>query len=312
MIDDGWNTPVGALLGRDERMAQYGGAKYGGIEPSRQSPNVFVYSDPARGEAFGYNFDGWNEDRTVFLYTGEGRTGDQQMRDGNRAILEHRRKGRALRVFVAEGLIPGTGQKNHRYIGKFEVDKERPYFSEEAPDEENEMRTVFVFRLRPLGEIFRRDTDQSSNGDVRLITESILVSLEAHASQTFENPGTKAATAVRRESELCARYASYLGRSFQRWKITPAGETRSLFTDLYDQEANELYEAKGTATRDAVRQSIGQLLDYQRHITPRPSLTLLLPHRPSDDLVDLLRNVGISCVYEEPESGFSRIGLTAS
>ncbi|WP_433367900.1 hypothetical protein [Streptosporangium sp. CA-115845] len=310
MTNDGWNTPVGSLMGREERMTRYGGAKYGGIEPSRKTPNVFIYSDPTRGKAFGYNFDGWNEDHTIFLYTGEGRIDDQQMRDGNRAILKHRIERRALRLFVADGLIPGTGQKNHRYIGKFEVDRERPYFLEEALDQEKESRTVFVFRLRPLGEVFYRDTDQSSSGDIRLTTEAALVPLEAYVSQTFENPGGRATTAVRRESELCARYVSYIGRNFQRWKITPAGETRPLFTDLYDQEENELYEAKGTTTRDAVRRSVGQLLDYQRHITPKPKLALLLPHRPSDDLINFLRNVGISCVYEELETGFSRIEVT--
>ncbi|MEV4383917.1 restriction endonuclease [Streptosporangium sp. NPDC049644] len=311
MTGDGWDTPVDSLMGREERMAKYGGAKYGGIEPSRKTPNVFIYSDPARGKSFGYNFDGWNEDNTVFLYTGEGRVGDQQMRDGNRAILEHHTKGRALRLFVADGLIPGTDQKNHRYVGKFEVDRERPYFLEEAPDQKEELRTVFVFRLHPLGEALHRSADRSCSGDIRLVTETVLVPLEAHISQTFENPGAKATTATRRESELCARYVSHLGRYFQRWKITPAGETRPLFTDLYDQEENELYEAKGTATRDAVRRSVGQLLDYQRHITPKPNLTLLLPHRPSDDLINFLHSVGISCVYEEPDAEFSRIDAAA-
>ncbi|MFG2076086.1 hypothetical protein [Nonomuraea maritima] len=39
-----WHTPVGDLLTRDERMALYGGAKYGGIEPSSKTDNVFIYS----------------------------------------------------------------------------------------------------------------------------------------------------------------------------------------------------------------------------------------------------------------------------
>jgi hypothetical protein len=288
-------------------MALYGGAKYGGIEPSRKSPNVFVYSDPSRGTAFGYNFDGWNEDGSVFLYTGEGRKGDQQMRDGNRAILEHRIKGNALRLFVADGMLPGTGQKNHVYVGKFEIDPEQPYFLEEAPDEEGELRTVFVFRLRPLGETLHREADHSIAGDRKPTTEAVLIPLEAHTSQTFESSGTTATTAARRESELCARYTSYLGHPLQRWRITPAGLARPLYTDLYDQEKNELYEAKGTATRQAIRTGVGQLLDYRRYITPPPSLTLLLPHRPCDDLLNFLTNVEISCVYEEPESGFSRI-----
>ncbi|MFF4197862.1 hypothetical protein [Nonomuraea sp. NPDC001831] len=158
-----WHTQVGDLLTRDERMALYGGAKYGGIEPSRKTDNVFIYSDPSRGEAYGYNFDGWNHDGSVFLYTGDGRVGDQQMRDGNLSIAEHRAQQRVLRVFIADGVVPGTNTKTHRYIGSFELDRERPYFHEEAPDENGEMRTVYVFRLIPIGEVLRRDSDKSLN-----------------------------------------------------------------------------------------------------------------------------------------------------
>lgn len=80
------------------------------------------------------------------------------------------------------------------------------------------------------------------------------------------------------------------------------------FTDLYDVTADELYEAKGTATRDAIRRAIGQVFDYRRHI-PRPAVNVavLLPHRPSDDLLDLLLSVAIACVYEESSGDFVRV-----
>lgn len=76
----------------------------------------------------------------------------------------------------------------------------------------------------------------------------------------------------------------------------------------YDEDANELYEAKGTANREAIRHAIGQLFDYQRHI-PKDGvrLALLLPHRPSDDLLDLIAGLGMSCVYEEPTGLYQRI-----
>src|SRR5262249_11770725 len=41
-LDAAWDTPPGARLTRDERMRRYGGAKYGGIQPSRVTPNVFL------------------------------------------------------------------------------------------------------------------------------------------------------------------------------------------------------------------------------------------------------------------------------
>lgn len=87
----------------------------------------------------------------------------------------------------------------------------------------------------------------------------------------------------------------------------PAGEVRPLFTDPYDPDSNELIEAKGTATRVAVRQAIGQLYDYRRHL-PRPaaSLSVLLPHKPSADLLDLLRTCAIACIFETDRGHFER------
>ena len=57
-----WTLEAGAVLSRRDRRLQYGGAPYGGIEQSAQSLNVFIYSDPSAGAAYGYNYDGWNED----------------------------------------------------------------------------------------------------------------------------------------------------------------------------------------------------------------------------------------------------------
>ena len=85
-----WTLEAGAVLSRRDRRLQYGGAPYGGIEQSAQSLNVFIYSDPSAGAAYGYNYDGWNEDFRIFLYTGEGRVGEQEMTHGNRAILTHK------------------------------------------------------------------------------------------------------------------------------------------------------------------------------------------------------------------------------
>src|SRR5579862_9822612 len=134
MAED-WDVALGAELTREERQERFGGALYGGHEPSAQTPNVFIYSDRDRGAKFGYNYDGWSGDDAVYLYTGDGSVGDQVESDGgNAAILRHQEDGRALRVFVAGGFVEGTRTKRHVYIGEFELDTERPYFPEQAPD----------------------------------------------------------------------------------------------------------------------------------------------------------------------------------
>jgi 5-methylcytosine-specific restriction protein A len=304
---EGWNLPVGALLTRSERKARFGGALYGGIEPSASSPNVFLYSDPSRGEAYGYGYDGWTDDGRLFLYTGEGREGDQPMSHGNRAILQHREQGRALRLFVADGQVAGTGQRQQRYVGEFEVDQKNPYLSEDAPDENAEDRTVFVFRLRPVGEALRRDSDQCVFLNSGAHAAASLVPVEENVETSFAVSPRGRTTATRREGELVDRYIEWSGpaETFSRWCLRPPGELRPLLTDIYSETQNVLYEAKGTATRGAIRTAIGQLLDYRRHIDRADlRLAVLLPHFPGEDLVDLVTGVGISVVAERPSGGF--------
>jgi 5-methylcytosine-specific restriction protein A len=305
-----WQEQIGTFLTRQERSARYGGAKFGGIEPSRDTPNVFVYSDPDEGEAFGYNFDGWNDDDAVFLYTGEGQVGDQLFRDGNKAVLNHDSNGRTLRLFVADGLIEGSGTKRQRYVGAFRLDTEHRYFYEQAPDRNGDMRTVIVFRLVPEGEVDIRRSDRSATGEPSSVGRAVLVDVEAHEAGTYDQSGSQPATAVRAESELVERYLRSIGtrgHTFKRWKIVPPGEIRPLYTDPYDEASGELIEAKGTATRRAIREAIGQLFDYRRHIPVKdPGLCILLPHRPSDDLLHLLQGCAITCIYETDRGVFER------
>jgi 5-methylcytosine-specific restriction protein A len=300
-------------LTREERRDKYGGSTYGGIEPSRRTPNVFLYTDPEEATAFGYNFDGWNADQSAFLYTGEGQVGDQLFREGNKAVANHQQDGRTLRLYKADGVVQGTNTKNQRYIGAFAVDTHRPPYEEEAPDRNGDLRTVIVFRLLPLGDVDIRESDRSPAGEPSSVAQSTIVPIESHDAATFEQPGSEPRTAARVESDLVTRYAEYRARqgtTLIRWRIIPPGELRPLFTDLYDEQANELIEAKGTATRMAIRQAIGQLFDYRRHLPMEsPHLAVLLTHAPSDDLQDLLRSCGVACLYETDRGHFERIGI---
>ncbi len=304
-----WDLAAGAHLSRSERKARFGGALYGGIEPSAISPNVFLYSDPSRGEVYGYNYDGWADDG-LFLYTGEGREGDQPMSHGNRAILQHREQGRAIRLFIADGQVAGTGQRQQQYVGEFEIDQNEPFSLEDAPDENGEDRTVFVFRLRPVGKTARREEDNSTYSDVGVVASSSLVPIEKNAEASFDVSARDGTTATRREGELVDRYKAWAGpaETFSRWRLRPAGELRALFTDIYSETQNVLYEAKGTATRNAIRVAIGQLLDYRRHIDrDRLRLAVLLPHLPSADLIDFATGLGIAVVAEQPGGVFETI-----
>jgi hypothetical protein len=319
---DRWTLAVGGAMGRRARMEQYGGPMYGGIQPSTTSPNVFIYSDPSTGTVYGYNYDGWSEDGSVFLYTGEGRKGHQKMQAGNAAILNHAVDGRALRLFVADGTEPGSDAKVQRYVGEFEASVDTPYVTAEAPDEDGNPRTVIVFRLVPVGQVLMRKEDASTSGDaaVNSAVEPVpvdaattppgsaeAVPVETTGTNSYTVAGSTGAVAVKWEAELQARYQAYLearGSTCVRYKLRPPGELRDLYTDLFDETENVLYEAKGVATREAVRMAIGQLLDYSRYIPTKPSLAVLLPARPADDLRKLLVRLKIRCVFETSPGKF--------
>ncbi len=128
-----WNLVPGERIERKRLHELLGGRTQGGIGPSRSSPNVFIFSRPVAGEPHGY-FDGWRGDG-CFHYTGEGQYGDQQMKSGNAAILNHASEGRALRVFMgARGVVA--------YEDEFELDAEEPFYLSEAQETGNGTRAA--------------------------------------------------------------------------------------------------------------------------------------------------------------------------
>jgi hypothetical protein len=139
---DSWTLQPGDTILRKELHRRYGGGGQGGIEPSAKTPNVFIFSDPKAGEQYGYVYDRWQDG--AFHFTGDGQIGDQSMKFGNRAILDHRKHRRALRVFAG---VRGTVT----YQGEFELAADPFYFAEAKERNSDRIRKVIVFRLVPIG-----------------------------------------------------------------------------------------------------------------------------------------------------------------
>jgi hypothetical protein len=79
-------------------------------------------------------------------------------------------------------------------------------------------------------------------------------------------------------------------------------------TDIFSETENVFYEAAANASRGSIRSAIGHLLDYRRHVDADAlRLAILLPHRPSEDLIDLAMGLGIAIVAEQAGGGFERI-----
>jgi hypothetical protein len=287
-----WALQPGDAIERKTLQERYGGRTQGGIGPSARSPNVLLFSDPVAGEPHGY-FDGWRADG-CFHYTGEGQRGDQQMKSGNAAILNHVSADRALRLFLgARGRVV--------YEGEFEVDPDTPSYTTDAPETRNgPIRNVIVFRLRPLGV---RPKPSSSKLDLvgQTGVEDVPVE-EQWTERTFVAPSQEPYETERREQALVLAFRDYLldqGHEVSRLKIVPAGEAKPLFSDLMDRTTNTLFEAKGTVERGSIRMAIGQLLDYSRFVEPAPRCAVLLPSAPRQDLRDLLQSAGVDLVWRE-------------
>ncbi|MFF1683661.1 MULTISPECIES: restriction endonuclease [unclassified Streptomyces] len=286
---------VGAQVRRRDLHQQYGGSGQGGISSCKSAPYIFLFTDHTRGQQYGY-FDGWGEDG-LYHYCGEGQQGPQVMARGNKALLQHAQSGKSLQLleYVATGVVALRGE--------FEVDEEQPYYISEAPDASGETRTVIMFRLRPISDPPVHEPQLAHTPAPDLTVQDI--ELEGYHTTLSATPASsEPSPAVRRESALVQEYGAFLrrrGHRVGRKRVYPAGELNALLTDLFDYTTHTLVEAKGNATRGAVRMAIGQLLDYRRFIEPTPTLAILTPQEPRKDLRDLCAALSINVIW--PENG---------
>jgi hypothetical protein len=288
------DVAIGEEIRRRTLHEEYGGRRQGGISPSLAAPVVMLFTDPSRGHQHGY-YDGWDEDG-LFNYTGEGQVGDQKMVQGNKTILNHIEDGRKLHLFagVSSGVVS--------YVGEFELDDELPWHWSDELDTMGELRSVIMFRLKPISAVAPTEAPLLPRTP-RSGPEVADVPIEVHnVERTVVNPNQEPHEAERREAALVVRYQNYLerlGHTVSRKRIVPSGDLKPLYTDLFDATSNVLVEAKGSVTREAIRMAIGQLLDYRRFISPTPTLAVLLPSRPRNDLIDLCTELSIRVIWED-------------
>lgn len=122
-----------------------GGQEQGGIStPSRTPiPAILLFSNE-QGANYGYQ-DGWKQSDGYYHYTGEGQSGDMQMKRGNKAIRDHHKNGKVLMLFEGAGRKSGL----YRFAGFMHcVD----YYEKDTDALGNERR-VFVFRLVSVDEL---------------------------------------------------------------------------------------------------------------------------------------------------------------
>jgi len=292
-----WTLEPGESINRTELHDQFGGGRRGGMEPSASSPNMFLFSSAAAGAEFGYDFDGWHSDGT-FHYTGEGQVGDQVMTHGNRALIEHAEKGRAVRLFEKDGT-------DVIYVGEFSVPNESHILLDEAPDRTKTKRSVFVFRLQPVGDVW---VNEALKAPPATLYRSVPVESFNTEEYVILRESSEPLVALRVEAGLVKRYMAWLNSTgiseVSRQSIpTPAGHL--MFTDLFVEPSLELIEAKGSSSREHVRTALGQILDYSRYVD-HTMLAVLTPTRPAPEMIALLHMHGISSIWESGNAAFDR------
>ncbi len=286
----------GITLPRSELHAAYGGNRQTGISIAGAAGMIHLFSDPITIARYGL-VDGFDQDG-VYLYTGAGLRGDQSMTQANRALLTHKEAGRDVFLWHREG--KGT----YRCIGQFEVDTEQPYLSTDATDVDGDIRTVIVFRLRPVGDTASLDPIVVTipTAEHQIAEEKAAFGLPVRHTRVIQETG-------RLERSLISHYHTHLLRRGHtvddRLLIRPPGEISVIRADLYDQTDNVLIECKPSPTRQAIRMAIGLLLDYRRFIEPKPRLAVLTETKPRQDLIDLCGSLIIEVIWLEEEGAFA-------
>jgi hypothetical protein len=282
-------------LYRRDLHSLVGGQTQSGISPSTREPLILLFSDPVSGPLHGY-IDNLQSDG-FYHYTGEGQRGDQVMMRGNKAIRDHQLDGRELHVFKAAGKgRPIT------YFGQFIY---HDHYDADAPETGGgAIRRVLIFRLKPVGELAAKTAGPLRKAKTASVEEVPIES--SNTEKAVVEPSRQSYEAERKEAKLVQDFIGWsrrAGHEYTRFRIVPPGEAKPIFSDLYNKETNQLIEAKGSVSRDAIRMAVGQIFDYRRFASSKTALAILLPERPRPDLVDLIESAGINIIHRA-DDGF--------
>ncbi|MGW4379342.1 hypothetical protein [Kitasatospora sp. NPDC004531] len=290
-----WHLRPGDQIRRTELHSRYGGSGQGGISPSRRSPNVLIFTDPKAGRQHGY-FDEWDEDGT-FHYTGAGQHGDQVFDKGNKAIRDHLRTGKRLRLFEGSREVV-------RYVGEFTLDSAKPYSPGRAPGTgTSELRDVIRFHMIRVGATVQR-SDVEVGVDYRPADEHVIPAIAAPAEQNPDLNRRNLQTHRRLQNNL-AKEATNRGMVV----LSPTLADPDFDLAWRDPDGNlTVCEVKSLTDTNEIRQlraGLGQLLDYHdqlQHRAPAVRPILWVEREPTDlRWVGLCARVGITLAWPDHE-----------
>lgn len=314
-----WTLEVGDAANRTAIQTEFRGSNARGISaPGRATglKDIMLWWRPGHGELFGYD-DGWDDDRgTSFSFSGTGQRRDQTFEAPhaeNGRVRDHAANGDRLRLLRYE-----DKKKNLvRYIGEFRLDPGDPWHFRDGLDRLGTVRQVIEFRLLPIGHALFDSADVRHHS-LRTSVARAPLPARPGARRTAIEPLNDAMLrrVVAAQTQSVQRLELILVHDFGDWlaaggvetcglDIPYAPERRTLRADLFVPAPDVLIEAKASTAREHIRMAIGQLLDYARFVDPRPSLCVLTPDRPPDDMLALLDTLSIDAVWRDRASGFA-------
>lgn len=204
--------------------------------------------------------------------------------------------GVALKLANFAALDPNYAGRGTTRVGRRDIEVWERYASEE--DALADAATAIRQGLEPT------TVPPTQTAATRVVEAEIEAQ---HVEQFQVSVGSQVIEANRREQLLVLAYREHLvhqGHKVTRHLYSPGDSGSPLASDLVNENARVLYEAKGDVRRASVRMAIGQLLDYRRFEREPISLAVLLPRKPSPDLIDLIHSVPASVVWRT-EDGFA-------
>lgn len=271
-----------------------GGNPQSGITYSKSLSEVLVFMGEA-GEDNGYGK--WDFiDGTRVSYTGAGRIGNQDPNRFDNQYIISAPVSRTIRLFW----------RSHRsdpyeYVG--EIKQALPWEMKRAPDRNGEDRDVVVFTFDIVGDFFGE----------RHIPASRRAPIITNSDREWTPPSTTDVISSGSEGGVVKRKEHNLQRDFGEWLLRNGVDVRSQtiegqVPDFVDATNRMVIEAKRSSERHAIRQAIGQVLDYadaarRTGLALKPAI--LVPVRPDDHRAQLVLNLGIILIYRDEKNGFT-------
>lgn len=291
-----WTLLRGQRILRKRLHDIFGGIRQGGISPSNQTNNVFLFSDDAANHEHGYERDFWEDDET-FIYCGDGQVGDQTLGGRNGTILNHLVQGRKLRLFnPVAGVVT--------YLGELQIDTNRPFTFERGTGRDGVQRDVVMFRLKRLRSEFDSQLVRINSSPTTNFGKSY-----GFADET--NAGDLGTILFEKDPNLVDRALRLHGvtqNTFARWvsedgltPLSPDGETCDFDLAWVSDYGRVVCEVKSINSENEVHQfrlGLGQVLEYANSLSATP--LLVFSEQPKrHDLLQVAHKAGVRVLWPD-------------